>query len=719
MRRHRIALTMILTGVICIAPLPRATITLAQEEAAAEAPAATPLPPADPAKALTTQTPTIPLLELELLVKPLTLEELTNEAAAWMILLQTKAKEISSAEIAVKRQNLSIEKQNEAAAALDQAKTALAAAEQAQADAEPGSPAYEEATAKVEEAKANLTTAQQAVQESSAAKEELAADETLQTALAQSQTTGDLEAAKKVLEQAKDDRNTLTAGSTAYTDATAKIDALEKAILEVEAAQAAQAKTVPDTPEFQEAAAQVKAAQTALLEARSAIDGTQTDPNAAANQEAADKVDEAAAQIDAAQPADGDTNPEGTPGQPAAEEDLGQKQEALDTTIDTLQASSEVDAQVKEDLLVTVTNLQAEQTALIDRLNVVLKELARKGGDVSSYEKYIQAISAITIDAQDTQGLAVRLWSWVRSEQGGGRWAINIGKFVGILGASIIVSRFLAKSADRALQNFGNTSELFRQFTVMIVRRGGVVIGVLLALTALEVSLAPILAVVGGASFILAFALQSNLGNLASGLMLLVYKPFDVGDEVKVAGLWGYVDSITLASTRLKGWAGQIYTLPNNTVWNDIIENLTADEIRKGSFTVRLAFDADLPRVAQVLTEMAKAHPLVLEDPAPGVFLWDYGDYTVNLLFGYWAKLDDFWTVWQDLHYQILERFPEENIEMPYPHQHIHLVEGGDRAMHPSAHTQHDSSFTGTKHPEGGDGAVLMGDAGGAPDGPG
>jgi small conductance mechanosensitive channel len=686
-------------------------ITFAQEEPAAEeteAAVGTPLPAADPAKALTTQDPTIPLAELELLVKPLTLEELTNEAAAWMILLQAKAKEISNAEIAVKRQNLSIEKQNEAAAALDQAKTALAEAETAQADATPGSPAYQQATEKVEEAKANLAKAQQAVQESSTAKADLEDDDTLQAALEQSQKTGDLEAAKQVLEQARADRDDLTAGSTAYKDATAKIDALDEAIVALEAAQAAQAKIVPDTPEFQEAEAEVKAAQATLLEARGAIDGTQVDPEQAANQEAAEKVDEAAEQLETTEVAPDD----------AAGEDTAKQQENLETTIQALEGSSEVDAQVKEDLLVTVTNLQAEQTALIDRLNIVLREVTRKGGDVSPYEKYIQAITVITIDAQDTQGLAVRLWSWVRSEQGGIRWALNLGKFVGIILASVIVSRFLAKSADRTLQNVGNTSALFRDFTVMLIRRGGVVVGVLLALTALEVSLAPILAVVGGASFILAFALQSNLGNLASGLMLLVYKPFDVGDEVKVADLWGYVDSITLASTRLKGWAGQMYTLPNNTVWSSTIENLTANDIRKGSFTVRLPFDADLPRVTQVLLEIAKAHPLTLDDPAPGVFLWDYGDYTVNLLFGYWAKLDDFWTVWQDLHYQILERFPAENIEMPYPHQHIHLYQEGDDAIQP-AHSQHDSALKGSLHPEGGaEGTLMAGEANGDPDGP-
>ena len=671
MRRYRFALTVILTSVICVSPLQRTPVMWAQETPAEEeAPAA--LPPADPALASTTQDPTIPVDELVLLLKPLTLEELTHEAAAWMMLLQIKAKEISNAEIAVKRQNLSLAKQDEAVAALDQAKTTLEEAEAAQSEAAPGSPAYEEATQKVEEAKENLAKAEEAVKASSAAKEDLATDETLKEALKSSQQSGELETAKEVLEQAQTARKDLTAGTPAYKTATGQIDALVQAIADVEAAQAAAAETVPDTPEAEAAAAEVSAALQTLLEAEGAINGAQSDLQEPPNQEAAENVDEAAAQIAAAdltQPGSGD----GEAGANPSEAELSEKQDQLGTTIKQLEESSEVDAEVKEDLLVNVTNLQSEQTALIDRLNAVLKEVARKGGDTSVFDKYIQSISVVTIDAQDTQGLLVRLGSWVRSEQGGMRWGINIGTFLGIVLVSVGVSRVLAFSVDRGLRRSANVSSLFRQFTTMAIRRGGVVIGVLLALTALEVSLAPILAVVGGASFVLAFALQSNLGNLASGLMLLVYKPFDVGDEVKIGGLWGWVDTITLASTRIKGFKNQMYTIPNNSVWNGTIENLTAGDVRKGSILVRVPYESDLKHVRRVLVDIAQAHPKVLDSPAPGAFLWEFSEFTVDFLFGFATQLDDFWAVWQDMHYALRERFPAENIQVPHPHQHIHL----------------------------------------------
>ena len=159
----------------------------------------------------------------------------------------------------------------------------------------------------------------------------------------------------------------------------------------------------------------------------------------------------------------------------------------------------------------------------------------------------------------------------------------------------MVVSGQLAKLTDRLLSRIPGVSSLLRQFAVMIVGRGVLIVGGLVALALLGVNLGPILALVGGASFVLAFALQSNLGNFASGLMILVTKPFDVGDEVKIGGTWAWVDSINLANTKLKGWYGEPIVLPNNTVWSSQISNLTANKTRRGGFGLYFAFDTDIP----------------------------------------------------------------------------------------------------------------------------
>ncbi len=198
----------------------------------------------------------------------------------------------------------------------------------------------------------------------------------------------------------------------------------------------------------------------------------------------------------------------------------------------------------------------------------------------------------------------------------------------------------------------------------MLVKRGGVVVGFLLALTALEVSLGPVLALVGGLSFILAFALQSNLGNIASGLMIMAYKPFDVGDEIKLGELWGWVESITLANTKIKGLDGQMFNVPNNTVWGDTIENLSHSETRKFTHWLRIDFEENLAKVEQLLVEIMKSHPKVLAEPAPKTQVWSIEDYYISLKADGWVKKEDFWTVHSEMIRMIQGRFDKEGIKL-------------------------------------------------------
>jgi small conductance mechanosensitive channel len=171
------------------------------------------------------------------------------------------------------------------------------------------------------------------------------------------------------------------------------------------------------------------------------------------------------------------------------------------------------------------------------------------------------------------------------------------------------------------------------------------------------------LALLGGVTFILAFALQSNLGNLASGLMIMVYKPFDVSDEVKIGSLWGKVETITLANTRIKGLDGQMFSIPNSKVWSDTVENLSHGKARKISLPIRVGFDQDLRRVEQILVETMKSHPKVLENPAPTTSIKRLEDYYIPVGASAWTQQENYWEVLSDLVRMVQERFRKEGIE--------------------------------------------------------
>lgn len=664
MSRYKIR-AIILTAVVCVGVVWTTPVRSQEQEQEPAKDANTPKleqvepeKPADPKAATTTKDINIPVDELKILVKPLTLEELRNEAAAWMLVLQKKAHEISEAEVTIKRQNQAISQQQEGVDALEKAKKALEVAEQAQKGAALGSPQYLEGTKKVEEAKENLKKAQSSVEKAKTTKAELKQDETSRKALEKAEKTGGLETAKQTLDKIKADRDQTVAGSLAYSEATKTIEKLEAAIKAFESAQEAQKGAAPDSPEYQEATQQLEKADEALKQLLKDIGATVTGQSSQERDNTTASVENTEIKNNR------EEKVAGAPGVVNNQQNLQQKQQELKKTTENLQKSTDAESAAKNQLVVTVSELQSQLTAIDDRFNAILEELEKKGGDPKPYRQYTQAVMSIDVDTKDTQGLGVRLLAWGKAEEGGLRWAGNTGKFVGIVIVSMIVSQILGAILNRLMKLFGGTSRIMRQFIVMLVKRGGVVVGFLVALTALEVSLGPVLALVGGVSFILAFALQSNLGNIASGLMIMAYKPFDVGDEIKLGELWGWVESITLANTKIKGLDGQMFNVPNNTVWGDTIENLSHGETRKFTHWLRIDFEENLAKVEQLLVEIMKSHPKVLAAPAPSTQLWSIEDYYISLKADGWVKKEDFWTVHSDIIRMIQGRFDTEGIKL-------------------------------------------------------
>ena len=210
----------------------------------------------------------------------------------------------------------------------------------------------------------------------------------------------------------------------------------------------------------------------------------------------------------------------------------------------------------KEKLLADVTKLQEQQTALMDRVKAVNEELRTKGGEVDAYDKYLAAVSGIKVDVTDASGTWTVVTGWLTSKEGGLRWAKNIIFFILTIFAFMILSKILGSAARRAVANFKGASELLKDFVVNVVSKATVLIGLIVALSMLEVNVGPFLAAIGAAGFILGFALQGTLSNFAAGLMILLYRPYDIGDFVKVADTSGTVTNMTLVSTTL--------TLPDN-----------------------------------------------------------------------------------------------------------------------------------------------------------
>jgi len=206
------------------------------------------------------------------------------------------------------------------------------------------------------------------------------------------------------------------------------------------------------------------------------------------------------------------------------------------------------------------------------------------------------------------------------------------------------------------------------------VRRLTIIIGVLVALSTLGINMTPLVAAIGAAGLVIGLALQGTLGNLASGLMIMIYRPFDTGDIISTAGSLGTVDGMTLMTTAIKTFDNQTIHVPNNMIWGDVITNITANPTRRVDLKFGISYGDDIRKAREVLERIVAGHEKVLADPEPVIRLHELGDSSVNFIVRPWCRTSDYWDVYWDLTAKVKETFDEEGISIPFPQRDVHLI---------------------------------------------
>ena len=324
-----------------------------------------------------------------------------------------------------------------------------------------------------------------------------------------------------------------------------------------------------------------------------------------------------------------------------------------------------------------LSRLQEEQTQLINRLKTVLDEWERKGGDPQEYRLYSSAVSGLDVDVKNTAATVAFLKNWLLSPQGGIRWVINIIAFVGILFASWVLSKILSSLTGKALSRVKGTSSLLRRFMVNLVRQATLILGLVMSLSALEINTSPLLALIGGAAFVIGLALQGTLSNFAQGLLILAYRPFDVGDVVDAGGVSGIVDSMNMLSTTIRTFDNKLMIVPNGKIGGDTITNATASDTRRIDMTFGIGYDDDADQAQAILERVVTGHPLVLKDPAPLIRLNELADSSVNFIVRPWAKTADYWAIYWEVTAAVKKEFGAAGISIPFPQQDVHVYQTG------------------------------------------
>jgi len=216
-------------------------------------------------------------------------------------------------------------------------------------------------------------------------------------------------------------------------------------------------------------------------------------------------------------------------------------------------------------------------------------------------------------------------------------------------------------------------TQLAREMVVTWISRLVMIFGFVLALSQVGISLGPLLAGLGVAGFVVGFALQDTLSNFASGMMILVYRPYDIGDLVDVGGVFGIVNKMNLVSTTLLTLDNQMIVIPNSKIWGDVIKNVTAQKTRRVDMVFGISYSDDIPKAEALLEEILKSHDKVLKDPEPVVRLHELGASSVDFVVRPWALVENYWEVYWDVTRTVKMRFDAEGISIPFPQRDVHI----------------------------------------------
>jgi small conductance mechanosensitive channel len=375
-----------------------------------------------------------------------------------------------------------------------------------------------------------------------------------------------------------------------------------------------------------------------------------------------------------------------------------QARAATQAAVDKSLAIRAADEATAEKLREERLALLEERRLIFEKFSAVVSSFETKGGDAAEVEALRSYLAAITMEERSrltAQEFADSVLNWLVSPEGGVQIGFRIAVILGSLFALLIVARIVRGWARRLLARVTTLSKLLQGFLVMAVYWLTIAFGLMIVLAALGVNITPLFALVGGASFIIAFAMQETLSNLAAGLMIMINRPFDEGDFVQVAGLGGTVRHVSIVSTTVTTPDNQVIVIPNSKVWGDVITNVTASDTRRIDLVFGIGYNDSIEQAQKVLEEVVAQHPLILKDPPPVIRVSELADSSVNFIVRPWAKTSDYWSVYWDLQRTVKEAFDANDISIPFPQtdMHLHVVDK-DKAATPAVLSAQNASDT-------------------------
>lgn len=238
-----------------------------------------------------------------------------------------------------------------------------------------------------------------------------------------------------------------------------------------------------------------------------------------------------------------------------------------------------------------------------------------------------------------------------------------IGRWLALGAARLVSKALLLRKVDRAVVSFLSS----------IVYAGALIAVALIALSHLGIQTTSFIAILGAAGLAVALALQGSLSNFASGVLIIIFRPFKAGDMVDVAGISGVVERIDIFQTIFKTGDNKKIIVPNSQITGGAIINYSAEARRRIDLVIGISYDSDLRLAKQILTDILAADKRILQDPAPVVAVNALADSAVQLVVRPWVQAENYWPVYWDALEQIKLTFDKQGIEIPFPHMSLQM----------------------------------------------
>ncbi len=239
-----------------------------------------------------------------------------------------------------------------------------------------------------------------------------------------------------------------------------------------------------------------------------------------------------------------------------------------------------------------------------------------------------------------------------------------VGKWLAGKIAQIVAKILEKQKVDITLTKFLRNIIYYALLTTVVVAAAG----------QLGINTASFLTIVGAAGLAIGLALKDSLSNFSSGVMLILFRPFGIGDVVTVSGETGKVEEITIFNTILNTGDNQRKIIPNGAISNSTITNITANDTRRVDLVVGIGYDDDIRKAKETLATILENEELVLQEPSSTIAVAELADSSVNLVVRPWVKTEDYWDVLFSLTEKIKLTFDEEGISFPYPQQDVHML---------------------------------------------